>query len=135
MSIESSLSVINEYNAAWERGDRDAGIALYAEDLIVHMGGVGQLAGVYRGRESWIRDWVERVAAYTDTWDVSDDKEFLLIGDDGVLLLVHVVWTRGGRRLETDRLALYRIDDGRIVECRYSDMRQAEVDAFFDEIS
>ena len=70
MSVESSLKVLQEYNAAWVRGDRDAGIALYAEDLVVHMGGSGPLARDYRGRDSFVRDWIERVAAYTDTWEM-----------------------------------------------------------------
>jgi ketosteroid isomerase-like protein len=134
MTIESSLRLLNDYHDAWERGDRDAGLAFYADDMIVHMGGSSPLGGDYRGRESFVRDWVERVAAYTDTWDVAD-QDVLLVGDDGILVLVRVIWSKGDRRVEVDRLAFYKLADGQIVESWFSDMNQAEVGAFFDGIA
>lgn len=133
MSVESSLQLLEDYHAAWERGDRDAGLAFYAENMVVHMGGSGPLARDYHGRDSFVHDWIDRVAAYTDVWEVAD-QEVLLAGDDGVLVMVQVVWGRNGRRVEAHRLAFYRLGGGQILETWYSDMNQADVTAFFDEI-
>lgn len=134
MSKESSLSLLHDYHAAWERGDQAAGIAFFAEDVVVHMGGNGPLAGDYRGRDAFVRGWIDRVAAYADTWEVGGQNEILLAGDDGVLLMVHEVWTRGDRRVDTDRLGLYKFADGQIVECWFSDMNQLEVESFFADL-
>ena len=48
--------------------------------------------------------------------------------------MVHEIWARGDRQVKTDRLAAYRFENEKIVECWFSDMRQAEVDKFFDGI-
>lgn len=133
MSAESSLKLLHEYHAAWERGDQEAGISFYAKDVVVHMGGNGPLAGDYHGRDAFVGDWIDRVAAYTDSWEVAGN-DVLLVGDDGVLLMVHEVWTRGERRVTTQRLGLYKFADDEIVECWFSDMNQPEVEAFFGDL-
>lgn len=130
MSTETTLALLKDYHAAWERGDQEAGIGYYAEDVVVHMGGNGPLAGTYHGRESFVRDWIGRVADYTDTWDV-EGNDLLLAGEDGVLLLVRETWTRGGDKVTTNRLGSYKFADGKIVECWFSDMNQTEVEGFF----
>ncbi len=130
MTVESTLSLLKAYHEAWERGDQEAGIAFFADELVVHMGGDGPLAGVYTGRDSFVRDWIGRVADYTDVWEVNGN-DTLLVGDDGVLLLVHETWARGDRSVTTKRLGYYRVAGGKIVECYFSDMNQPEVDAFF----
>lgn len=135
MSKQSTLDLLHEYHAAWERGDQAAGIAFFAEDVVVHMGGTGPLAGDYRGRDAFATDWIGRVAAYTDSWEVGGQNEVLLVSDDGVLLLVHEVWTKGERRVETDRLGLYKFSNGQIVEAWFSDMKQQEVEDFFGDLS
>ncbi len=61
---------MHAYHDAWERGDQEAGMSFYAEDLVVHMGGAGPLAGTYTSREDFNTNWIGRVADYTDIWDV-----------------------------------------------------------------
>lgn len=134
MSTESTLSLLKEYHDAWERGDQEAGMAFYADDVVVHMSGNGPLAGTYHGRESFSRDWIGRVADYTDTWDV-EGNDVLIAGEDGVLLLVRETWSRGDRRVTTQRLGSYKFSGRQIVECYFSDMNQAEVEAFFDDLT
>ena len=134
MTIENTEKVMHAYHEAWERGDQTAGMSFYAPDLIVHMGGNGPLAGVYTSREDFERHWIARVAEYTDTWDVVGN-DTLLVGEDGVLLLVHEKWTRGDRSVTTERLGHYRVDGDKIVECRFADMNQPEVEAFFGDLA
>jgi ketosteroid isomerase-like protein len=134
VSKESSLSLLHDYHAAWERGDQAGGIAFFAEDVVVHMGGNGPLAGDYHGRDAFVRDWIDRVGAYTDTWEVGGQNEVLLAGDDGVLLMVHEVWGKGGRSVTADRLGLYKFANGEIVEAWFSDMNQHEVESFFGDL-
>ena len=133
MSKESSLELLHEYHEAWERGDQEAGIAFYAEDVLVHMGGVGPLSGTFRGRDAFVNDWIGRVAAATDEWLVLGN-DVLLAGDDGVLLMVREEWRRNGRSVKTERLGLYKFSGRQIVECYFSDMRQSEVEDFFADL-
>ena len=134
MTIENTERVMHDYHAAWQRGDHEAGMSFYADDLIVHMGGDGPLSGTFTSREEFVRNWVSRVADYTDQWEVLGD-DTLLMGADGVLLLVHEKWSRGDRSVTTARLGHYRIDGDKIVECRFADMNQPEVEAFFGDLT
>ena len=133
MTVENTERVMHAYHDAWERGDQEAGMSFYSTDLVVHMGGDGPLSGVFHSRENFVRDWVNRVAEYTDSWDVVGN-DTLLVGEDGVLLLVHEKWSRGDRSVITERLGYYRVSGDKIVECRFADMNQPEVEAFFGDL-
>lgn len=134
MSAASSIQTLNEYNDAWKRGDVEAGAGFYAEDIVVHMGGLGPLSRDYRGREDFLENWVKRVEEYTDSWEV-EGQEVLISGEDGVSIAVDVHWTRGERKITARRVGVYRIEDGKIVESWYADSDGGAVDAFFDEIA
>jgi ketosteroid isomerase-like protein len=133
MTTESTLALLHAYHDAWERGDQEAGINFFAEDLVVHMGGNGPLAGIYQGRQAFVEDWIGRVNDYTDTWAV-EGNDLMLAGDDGVLLLVHEAWSRGDKHVKTERLGYYRFAEGKIVECYFSDMNQPEIEEFFGDL-
>lgn len=134
MTIQNTEKVMHAYHDAWERGDQEAGMSFYSDDLVVHMGGNGPLAGVFTTRDDFAKNWINRVAGYTDTWDVVGNDS-LLVGEDGVLLLVHEKWTRGDRSVTTERLGYYRVSGDKIVECRFADMNQPEVEAFFGDLT
>lgn len=139
MSKQRAMDVLRDYHDAWSRGDVAAGCSYFSDDLIVHMGGTHPvLSRDFHGGSDFVENWVNRVAAYTDSWIVGGDAghdEVLVESDDAVLLMVHEIWTRGDQSVRTDRLATYRFNDGKIVECWFSDMRQAEVDAFFADLT
>ncbi|GAB24224.1 hypothetical protein GOPIP_064_00620 [Gordonia polyisoprenivorans NBRC 16320 = JCM 10675] len=134
MTVENTERIIHAYHDAWERGDQEAGVSYFADDLVVTMGGNGPLAGVYKSREDFVTNWIGRVAEYTDTWDVVS-SDTLLVGDDGILLLVHEKWSRGEASVTTERVGHYRVVGDKIVECRFADMNQPEVEAFFGELT
>lgn len=134
MTIENTERVMHAYHDAWERGDQEAGMDFYSPDLVVHMGGDGPLSGSFGSRAEFVDKWINRVADYTDAWDVLGN-DTLLVGSDGVLLLVHEKWTRGDRSVVTERLGHYRVSGDKIVECRFADMNQPEVEAFFGDLT
>src|SRR5262245_13109073 len=134
MTVENTEKIMHAYHDAWERGDQEAGMGFYADDLVVHMGGDGPLAGVYNSRDDFNTNWIGRVAAYTDTWDVLGN-DTLLVGEDGVLLLVREHWARGDASVTTERLGYYRVSGDKIVECRFADMNQPDVEAFFGDLT
>ena len=134
MSSASSIGILNAYNDAWKRGDLEAGANFYAEDIVVHMGGLGPLSRDYHGRDDFLENWVKVVQDYTDSWNV-EGQELLISGADGVSIAVNVHWTRGNRKVTARRVGVYRIADGKIVESWFADADGAAVDAFFDEMT
>lgn len=127
--------ILKDYHDAWSSGDVEKGCSFYASNLVVHMGGTHPvLSRDFHGAKDFLDNWVGKVAAYTDKWIVGGEAghdEVIAAADDAILIMVHEIWTRGEKKVRTDRLASYRFESEQIVECWFSDMRQAEVDAFF----
>ena len=138
MSEKRAMAILRDYHDAWERGDADAGCSYFYEALVVHMGGSHPiLSGDYHGGAAFVQGWVNRVADFTDQWIVGGEvgeAEVLAESDDTVVLMVHELWIRGESKIKTDRIAVYRFREQKIVECWFNDMRQAEVDKFFEDL-
>ncbi|MBS1845133.1 MAG: nuclear transport factor 2 family protein [Actinobacteria bacterium] len=133
MSKAEVLKTLKDYKDAWDRGDVEAGTSYYAEDMVVHMGGGSKLSRDYTSRADFITNWVKRVEDYTDSWTFHGN-ELIMAGDDGVAMRIDEEWTRGDRSVMCKRLAIYRVVDGQMPECWFTEMNSGEVDAFFDEI-
>ena len=133
--VRRSSEILKDYHDAWSSGDVEKGCSFYADNLIVHMGGTHPvLARDYHGAKDFLDNWIGKVAAYTDKWIVGGEAghdEVIAAADDAILIMVHEIWTRGDNAVRTDRLAAYRFENEKIVECWFSDMRQADVDTFF----
>ena len=133
--VRRASEILKDYHDAWSSGDVEKGCSFYADNLIVHMGGTHPvLARDYHGAKDFLDNWIGKVAAYTDKWIVGGEAghdEVIAAADDAILIMVHEIWTRGDNAVRTDRLAAYRFENEKIVECWFSDMRQADVDTFF----
>lgn len=138
MAKKRAKDILREYHDAWSSGDVEKGCSYYSDNLVVHMGGKHPvLSRDFHGAKGFIEGWVNKVAAYTDKWIVGGEAghdELICESDDGIVIMVHEIWTRGDKEVRTDRIAAYRFENEQIVECWFCDMRQAEVDAFFSGI-
>jgi uncharacterized protein len=124
--------VIGEYLAAMERGDREAAVALYAEDVVMHVPGRSAFAGERRGREAvlaYLRAALERAegGAEVELVDLLVGK-----GDRVALLLRERLRGRRGELL-LRRANVYTVRDGRIAEIRIFEHDQYAVDAYLEE--
>ena len=89
--------VIGEYLAAMERGDREAAVALYAADVVMHVPGRSAFAGERRGREAVLA--YLRAALELAVGGVEVELVDLLVGDgDRVALLLRERLPRRWRR-------------------------------------
>lgn len=138
MAKRRAAEILKDYHDAWSSGDIVLGCSFYSDNLVVHMGGNhAVLSGDYHGADDFVQNWVNKVAEYTDSWIVGGEAghdEVISDADDAILIMVHEIWTKGDKTVRTDRLAAYRFENEKIVECWFCDMRQAEVDAFFSGI-
>jgi uncharacterized protein len=124
--------VIGEYLAAMERGDREAAVALYADDVVMHVPGRSAFAGERRGREAvlaYLRAALERAegGAEVELVDLLAGK-----GDRVALLLRERLRGRRGELL-LRRANVYTVRDGRIAEIRIFEHDQYTVDAYLEE--
>lgn len=135
MSKKRAKDILHDYHDAWSSGDIEKGCSFYADNLVVHMGGTHPvLSRDFHGAKDFLENWVNKVAAYTDKWIVGGEAghdQVIADSDDAILIMVHEIWARAGKRVKTDRLAAYRFENEKIVECWFCDMRQSEVDGFF----
>jgi ketosteroid isomerase-like protein len=133
-----ALEVLREYQDAWSRGDVEAGCSYFDETLVVHMGGNHPtLSRDYHGGADFVQGWVDKVAGFADSWIVggeAGEADVLVESDSAVVLMVREMWARGEKRVRTSRMAVYRFNNEKIVECWFNDMRQAEVDEFFSDL-
>ena len=117
--------------SAWEAaaaGDTEALRRLCTPDLLWHASGRGPRSGVHRGLEQVF----VYLAAIGDAAERFDSQlERVLVGDDRVAVLFHVVGRRGSRTLDTDFILLFRIEDERIAEIWAVPRDQYAVDEFW----
>jgi uncharacterized protein len=124
--------VIGEYLAAMERRDREAAVALYADDVVMHVPGRSAFAGERRGHEAvlaYLRAALERAegGAEVEPVDLLAGK-----GDRVALLLRERLRGRRGELL-LRRANVYTVRDGRIAEIRIFEHDQYAVDAYLEE--
>ncbi len=125
-----NLDLMRRYSAAMNAGDAAAALPYFAEDLVVHMPGSSNHAGTYRGQGA-VFDYYTKVFRDTDGQFEVLGIDDHLVSDEHAATLVRWRLHRGDRVLEVDRIALYRIEDGRIAEIWVHDRDQAAYDAFF----
>jgi ketosteroid isomerase-like protein len=129
---ERNRRLIEEYVAAWAKGDLETGESYYSDDFVAYQAGHGPLAGEYHGRRDLHERWVEPVLRLTcGRWTVEADPEIILSGDEGIVIVVHETMEREGRgRIETKKLVVYTIQDDKITTCRMYDGDQGAIDDF-----
>jgi uncharacterized protein len=123
--------VIGEYLAAMERGDREAALAFYAEDVVMHVPGRSRFAGVRRGRDAVLG----YIRAAVELADRGVDVELIdvLAGDgERVALLLRERLSGARGELLLRRANVYTVRDGRIAEIRIFEHDQYAVDAYLE---
>ena len=123
-------AVLDEYAAAWGRGDPQAASTFYADDVVMHLPGHGSLAGTHRGREAVV-GVIQALLDRTDGLPVEVEGVDRLTSADRVALLLREATSRGADQLEIRRVNVYRVRDDHIVEIEIFEGDQYAVDAFF----
>jgi ketosteroid isomerase-like protein len=125
-----NIELMRRYSAALLDGQAAAALPFFTEDLVLHIPGRSPHAGTFHGQDAVL-------AYYTRLFrDTDGQLEVLgvddhLASDDHAATLVRWRLTRGGRSIEVDRIALYRIVDGRIAEIWVRDWDQYAYDDLF----
>jgi uncharacterized protein (TIGR02246 family) len=122
--------VMAAYADAWQTGDAERAWTFFADDVVMHLPGRGSLAGEHRGRTAVVAAIRALLARTTDS---SAEVEVLdrLVSGNRVAMVLREAVVRGDERLDLQRVNVYRIEGGRIVDIRIYEADQYDVDEFF----
>jgi ketosteroid isomerase-like protein len=126
----SADQVLQDYAAAWGRGDPEAAFAFYADDVVTRLPGRGSLAGVHEGKPAVIAA-IQGLLARTDGIPVTVEVIDRLVSETSVALQLREVATRGDEVLDLRRVNVYRVRDGKIADIDIYEAHQYDVDEFF----
>jgi ketosteroid isomerase-like protein len=122
--------VMQQYAAAWGRGDSEAAFTSFADGVVMRLPGRGALAGIYEGKSAVIAA-IRGLLARTDGIPVTVEVLDRLVSDTSVALQLREVATRGDEVLDLRRVNVYGVRDGKIVAIDIYEADQYEVDEFF----
>ncbi|MBI4261709.1 MAG: nuclear transport factor 2 family protein [Actinobacteria bacterium] len=118
--------VIRRLFDEFRRGDREAAVALFAEDAVFRYPGPGPLHGDHRGRAGILRFWGEQDRL---SGGFRPEMVDLVAGDRNVFLLVRMV--SEDDRTPWMRVVVYEVSDGVITGARVFEDDPAAAAALF----
>jgi hypothetical protein len=130
MSEHPNVAKIRASLDAYNRGDIDAYMKNFADDILWHVGGDHPNSGDYRGKEA-VRDYFKSVRSKTSETIKLDPIE-ILASEAHAALFMRVTAAQGGKRLDMLLAEAIRFDDaGRWKEFWALGEDQAAIDAFW----
>jgi ketosteroid isomerase-like protein len=129
----TAREVIAAYLAAMQRGDRAGAVALYADDVVMHVPGRSAYAGARRGREA-VMEYLAAAVALADEGVEAELVDTLAGDGDRVALLLRERLRSGARgEVVLRRANVYTVRGDRITEVRIYEHDQYALDAFLGE--
>lgn len=117
-------ALLRRYADAWQAGD-PALFDFYADDCAFHYAGTTDLAGTHVGKDACLTAMITASSRARRTLLQVVD---VLAGDRFGALVVRERLERDDEAHEVERVARYRVVEGRIAECWIHDQDQALID-------
>ena len=124
-----NADLLRSHLEALGRGDIDAAIGLYADDVVFHYPGHNPLSGDYRGKKE-VLALMGRVMELT-SGTFRPEVHDILASDDHVAALVIVRAERQGQPIEWRSVDLFHVSDGLLSEHWVHEVDQEAVDRFW----
>lgn len=123
----------NDYVSAWMRGDGNAAMGYWSDDIIMYAPGSNPHSGIYHGKSEVQQNLIDRIYKETSNAEVLGQLD-QATGIDHVFTIVHERFTKpDGRVFETKRVVIYRWANQKIIEIRYFDTDQKAADIFWSK--
>ena len=113
---------------AFNKGDVEALIDLFADDIVWHFPGTSKLAGEHVGRDAALGVLGAYGAASDGT--LQANLVDIMASDDNVTGWANDTATAGGRSLDINSVVIFTLRDGKVTEARHFFDDQAALDAF-----
>ena len=122
----TNAEAMKRYVEALERKDLEAATAFRADDVLLHFPGRNPFSGDFVGREAFLEHYGRLSTELGGTIELAEVREVLL-GAEHVVALVRERAVRGERTLEFDRVNVYNLGGGKIVETLLAPNRHTAV--------
>ena len=130
MDASSKTEIMKRYVEAFKRKDWEAATAFWAEDIVLHAQGRHPLAGDFFGKQAFL-EHVGRVSAQLGgTIELVEVYDVLFSAKHAVAWVKERA-VREERSLVFDRVNVYRMSDGKIVELWTYDSDPYALDEFW----
>jgi ketosteroid isomerase-like protein len=129
MSEHRNAAMMQRYVEAWLRKDAQAALAFVADDVVLHAAGHHPFAGEFTGKQVFLDTYTRTMAELGGTVEAIALQD-LLVGNERAVALVRERAIRGEQVLEFDRVNVYRLRHGEIVEIWTYDFDPYALDAF-----
>ena len=119
--------LLRDADQAQIRGDVEAFVGFYTDDVIVHIPGKSSFAGVYKGKDQFLelfQRFMERTPEY------SFEPHAYLADDEHGVLLQRSHYKRGDETLDSNDTFVSHMRDGKVSEFWLFSEDQDAVDAF-----
>jgi len=126
----TNAEVLKRYVEAFERKDWEAATAFWAEDVVIHVQGRNPLAGDFLGKRAFLEYHRGLFAELGGTMELVEVHD-VLVGAEHAVALVKERAVRGERSLEFDRVNVYHLQEGKIVEIWSYDSDPYALDEFW----
>ncbi|CAN5775844.1 hypothetical protein BH24CHL4_BH24CHL4_23600 [soil metagenome] len=115
MSRAEIEAVVSQYRAALERHDTESAMALWADDIVVHVNGRNVLSGTFVGKERFLQTQQWIFLEHDSGVDVVEFHD-LLISDEHAVALIEERAHRGVAALQYRRALIFHVVNGQISE-------------------
>ena len=121
---------MRDYYRAWLANEPERAMSHWDDQIVHHIPGRSRLAGDFHGKQAFLEAYAEAFDQLGGTIEVVAVHEVMVKGDHAVGL-VRERAVRGARTLEFDRVVVYHLRDGRIVETWSHDYDLYGLDEFW----
>jgi ketosteroid isomerase-like protein len=130
--VEQNRQLVRDYLAAWISGDAEKGSSYFDDDMECFLAGRHHLAGTYNGKKAVLEDYIAKVVELTDgRWSVVAVEDVMGSEERVTAVVLERFQLAGKEPLETYRIAIYKIRDGKIVGLWAYEHDQHAVDEYF----
>ena len=119
--------VLRDADEAQARGDAEAFMGFYTDDVIIHISGKSSFAGVYKGKDQFAEvfgRFMERAPEFTF------DPHAYLADDEHGVILQRSHYKRGDETADSNDTFVCHFRDGKVSEFWYLSEDSDAIDAF-----
>jgi ketosteroid isomerase-like protein len=128
--MSDNASVMRAYYDAWRANDWERAMAFWDDAIVHHVAGRGPLSGDFSGKQAFLDHYGRIFDELSGTIEVVTVHD-MLVSDDHAVGLVTERAIRGAESLEFNRVVVYHLRAGKVVETWSYDWDPEALDRFW----
>jgi len=116
---------------AQDRGDIPAMMDMFADDVVIHIGGKSKFAGDYKGKDELVQTYGTFLGALGEITKM--ETHDVLANDNHGIMLQTIGATRGGKSVTINGFAVMHFSGGKVSEAWFLDEDPYTADAWYNE--